>query len=313
MSSNSELGDVAGARLLRHVARDQPDPLGPPRRRRGPLGDGDQVRGHLDGGAVAGVDRAEPVAVLVEGVHPHAEGAEALDQAGLDLLQHGADVALAGGVADHLAGRRQHPDLVGERLALDGDVERPGRLLGVPVEDPAVRLVGAPAVGRAVDGQGAAELAVGAVERRDQQVEGVPGVVALDRLEVGHPAPALDLGVEGLVGDELEHAPVLRVLELLHQPGDRREGALQRLAGLVAARHRHHLHVQGVADHADRGHLEAGQLGDPLGDHQQRLVGGPVGPAGRLVHVEAAGAGLRRQGAHLGSRVDRHGDPRSGT
>ena len=213
---------------------------------------------------------------------------EALDEARLDLLQHHADVAFARGVADHLAGGREHPHLLGEGLALDGDDQGPGGLGGVPVEDPAVRLVGTAAVGRAVDGQRAAQHAVGVVERGDQQVHRLPGVRVLDRLDVGHPAPALDLRVEALLRHELEVAPVLGDLELLHQPGDRREGAQQRVARLVAARDRHHLHVLGVPDDAERRHLEAGQLDESLGDDLQRAVREVVGPARRLVHADAS-------------------------
>ena len=56
-------------------------------------------------------------------------------------------------VADDLPGRVGQPDLLGQDLALQRGQRRPGRLLGVRVEDPALLGSGSPAVDREVDGQ----------------------------------------------------------------------------------------------------------------------------------------------------------------
>ena len=66
--------------------------------------------------------------------------------------------------------------LVGERRP----AEYPVRLLGVRLEHPALSLARAAPVDRQVDGQGAAEHTVGVVQRRDEQVEGVPGALVHD-------------------------------------------------------------------------------------------------------------------------------------
>ena len=82
-----------------------------------------------------------------------------------------------------------------------------------------------------------------------------------------------------------------------HQPVDRGAGAQQLVAGLVAAGDRHHLELAVVADHADRGDAEAGELGDALGDSLQRVARGRVGPGGP-VPAAAIGCSARVSARH---------------
>ena len=92
--------------------------------------------------------------------------------------------------ADDRAGGLGQPDLVGECLALEGGDHRPAGLLGVRLQHRALRLARPPAVDGQVDGEGPAQDAVLVVQRRDQQVERVPGVGrVVDRARRRGPSP----------------------------------------------------------------------------------------------------------------------------
>ena len=220
--------------------------------------------------------RAGAQAVLVEGLDPHAVGLEALGERLLALGEDEVEPQLGAGVADDLPGRLGEPDLLGERLPLEGGDHRAARLLGVRLQHPLLLGPGALAVDGQVDGEGAAQDAVLVAQRRDQQVEGVPGVGVVDGHDVGHPSPGLaGGGVEALVGDEPEQAPRVGLLDLLHELVDGRTPPLQLDPGLVAAGDRHDLELAVLAGDADRGNAEARQVSHAVRDELERVPQGP--------------------------------------
>ena len=108
-------------------------------------------------GAGGGVDVAAAGGAVVEGLDPHAGGPEALDQRLAAVGDDPVQAQLGTGAADDPARGLGHPDLVGERLALEGDDDGPAGLLGVPFEHRPLRLAGPASVDRQVHGQRAAE------------------------------------------------------------------------------------------------------------------------------------------------------------
>ncbi len=140
------LGDGVAERL---VAGDDLDLLDRPGATGGRLGDPDQLVRQRDPAAVGGVDGAGAVAVLVEGLDPHAVGLEALDQRLLAVGEHAVEAELGTGGADDPPGRLGEPDLLRERLPLEGGDHGAAGLLGVRLEDAALGRVGALAVRRA--------------------------------------------------------------------------------------------------------------------------------------------------------------------
>ena len=208
----------------------------------GALGDGHQLRRHLDPRSVAGVDRAEAVAVLVEGVDPHAEGAEPCD--------HGWAGSCPASCRCCAPGRRCAPRR-GSPMSTRTCSASASRSTATYSARPAcsaywfrIRRCASsgrrPSVWQSIDRVPRSSPLV-VVERRDQQVHRVPRVGAVEGRQVGDPAPALVLGVEALGRGRTGTAPSPRRVELLHQLGDRGEGAEQDLAGLVVAGDRHHL------------------------------------------------------------------------
>ena len=102
------------------------------------------------------------------------------------------EAELGAGVADDRAGGLGEPHLLGERLPLQRGDHRAAGLLGVRLEHARaapVRGAGRRRAGRWRASRAARPSVV--VERRDQQVERVPGVGVVDRLDVGDPAPGL--------------------------------------------------------------------------------------------------------------------------
>ena len=173
--------------------------------------------GELTTAAVGGVDRAVPAPSLVEGLDPHAlRRGSPRPAPRWQSARIRSRLSWALARADDLAGGLGQPHLLGERLALERDDRRPRPACSAyRWSTRALRLVGAPAVGGQVHGEGAAQHAVVVVERGDQQVERVPGVGVVDGVDVGDPAqvsPAV--GSRRSCGDEAEQAPVVGLLDL---------------------------------------------------------------------------------------------------
>ena len=78
--------------------------------------------------------------ILVERLDPHAEGLEALDQRLAAVGEHALEAQLRTCGAHHAAGRLGEAVLLRQRLPLEGGDHRPAGLLGVRLEDAALRV-----------------------------------------------------------------------------------------------------------------------------------------------------------------------------
>ncbi len=134
------------------------------------------------------------------------------------------------------------------------------------------------------------------MERRDEQVQGLPGVGIVAGLELGHPAPLGGLGRCPLRGDELEAPPVVGDGEVLVDDLDRGHGTHELGAGGLAAGDRHGAEPVLLHD-ADRRDLEADHLGDALGDQLEGVAGEGIGP----LRAALAHGGLLGLESHLTS------------
>jgi hypothetical protein len=209
---------------------------------------------------------------VVERLDPHPARVEAAHQRRVDDLEDRLEVGAAAGLADHLPGGGGEAELDLELLPVVGHEHGPAGLLGVLLQLRPLGRPGAFAVERHVDRHHPAHLAVAAVEGRHQQVERVPGVGLVADLDVRHPAEVGDVEAHPLVGDEAQHAPVVGGVDLRLDLTDGRAVAEELLPRGVAARDGDDLDVAVLTDEADRAHLEAGHVGDALGDQLEGIV-----------------------------------------
>ena len=189
------------------------------------------------------------------------------------------EAELGAGGADDPAGRLGQPDLLGQRLPLEGGDHGAAGLLGVRLEDPALRRVGRlPLTGRSMASVPRSAPSCVA-QRRDQQVERVPGVGVVDRDDVGDPAPGLaGAGSRRSWGTKRSRPQSSAFSISVISCVDRGTPALELDPGLVAAGDGHHLELAVLAGDADRGDAEAGEVGDALGDQLEGVARRPVGP-----------------------------------
>ncbi len=233
--------------------------------------------------AVGGVDRAGAVAVLVEGLDPHAGARKPSTRASLAVGEDPLEAELGGGRADDPAGGLGHPDLLGERLALERDDHGAAGLLGVPVEH--ARAAPRRGGGRRRAGRWRGCRAARRRRRTAARSAGPAGArrpgASIGSMSGTQPQVSPALGVEPLVRDEPEQAPVVGLLELRQRAGRSGCGCpASCVAGLVAAGDGH----RPRACRPSRTTLIAAipkpaSSGDALGDQLEGVTRRRVGPA----------------------------------
>ena len=247
-----------------------------------------EVVQHRLGVAALGEPRARRAAVGVEGGEPHADRVEGRDHRSPAGGDHAVQRGLTHRPPHHVPGLGRHPHALGELLALEREQDRAPGHAGVLGQHLALEGSGAEAVGRRVDGEQAAERAGVVVQGGREQVERVPAVGAVDRLEVRHVAVGEHLVAHPLVRDEPQVTPDVGLGQLLLQHLDGEPGPLE--VGELGPRGRHH-HQPVAATDTDRRLREARQRGRPLREHPEGGPGGGVRPG--LRDVAAARPRLR--------------------
>ena len=263
----------------RPVVGDDLDLLGRPGTAGRALGDADQLVGQRDQAAVGGVDRAGAVAVLVEGLDPHAVRLEALDQGVLAVGEDAVEAELGAGRADDLAGGLGEPHLLGQRLALQRGDHGAAGLLGVRLEHAALRLVGALAVDGQVDGERPAQHAVSSVSGAKSRSSGCQASGSSIGVTSGtQPQVSPALGSRRSCGTNRSRPQWSAFSISAIRVSMGRTAALELDPGLVAARDGRDLELAVLAGHADRGHAEPREVGHAFGNQLEGVTRGPVGP-----------------------------------
>ena len=168
------------------AGRHHPDLLALPQPAGGVGGKGLHVGRQLLAVAAPGEDR-----LAAEHLHPQAAGVEALHEHVGGLVEEVGHARVRAGGADDVAGGVGQPHLLGQPLPRLQHDDGATRLLGVLGDDPALLRAGPAAVLREVDREQPAQHAVVVEQGSEEHVVGVPGVVGVDRHQVGHPAVVL--------------------------------------------------------------------------------------------------------------------------
>ena len=169
-----------------------------------------------------------------------------------------------------------HPHLLAQLLALEGEEHERPRETGVLGQHLHLLRRRQPAVVGDVDRQQAAQPALVVVERRGEEVERVPRVLALEGGHVGDVAVGERLDARPVVRHEAPHAPLVGVAELVL---DRPRGHLRADEAVLDAGRGDDLEVA-VAAQRQRRLLEAGEGGDTLDEDLQVLSRLLVRPRG---------------------------------